>query len=171
MPSRGTLAGGDTVHRDPAVPSSQCPGLATYCLHPAQVTVVLRDIQSGSCPDVSSTPVGVPSTWIPGGRTGPVSTPPGETELMVQLSVSRTGPHKMRDWMVQLSVSRTGLCHHHPARDWMVQLSVSRTGAVPTPLDAYVTFLYSNHTGSHIPSSWMVHAERVFVADIGPSRT
>ena len=39
---------------------------------------------------------------------------------------------------------------------------------------AYVTvfcFFLSNHEGSHIPSSWMVHAGCVFVAGIHPSRT
>ena len=32
----------------------------------------------------------------------------------------------------------------------------------------YVTVLYSNHRGSHIPSSWMVHAGSVSVASIHP---
>ena len=36
---------------------------------------------------------------------------------------------------------------------------------------AYVTVFSSNHWGSHIPSSWMVHAGCVFVAGIHPSRT
>ena len=36
---------------------------------------------------------------------------------------------------------------------------------------AYVTVSWSNHRGSHIPSSWMVHAGCVFVAGIRPSRT
>ena len=37
---------------------------------------------------------------------------------------------------------------------------------------AYVTvFVLSNHRGSHIPTSWMVHAGCVFVAGIHPSRT
>ena len=36
---------------------------------------------------------------------------------------------------------------------------------------AYVTDFYSSHEGSHIPSSWMVHAGYVFVAGIHPSRT
>ena len=32
-------------------------------------------------------------------------------------------------------------------------------------------FLQSNHWGSHIPPSWMVHAGCIFVANIHPSRT
>ena len=36
---------------------------------------------------------------------------------------------------------------------------------------AYVTVFSSNHWGSHIPSSWMVHAWCVFVACIHPSWT
>ena len=37
---------------------------------------------------------------------------------------------------------------------------------------AYVTgFFFSIHRGSHIPSSWMVHAGCVFVAGIQTSRT
>ena len=36
---------------------------------------------------------------------------------------------------------------------------------------AYVTTFYSNHIGSHILSSWLVHAGCVFVAGIHPSRT
>ena len=36
---------------------------------------------------------------------------------------------------------------------------------------AYVTVLQPNHRGSHIPSSWMVHAGCVFVAGTHPSRT
>ena len=28
----------------------------------------------------------------------------------------------------------------------------------------------SNHTGSHIPSSWMIHAGCVFVAGVHPSK-
>ena len=35
----------------------------------------------------------------------------------------------------------------------------------------HVTVFYSNHRGSHIPSSWMVHAGCVFVAGIHPFRT
>ena len=36
---------------------------------------------------------------------------------------------------------------------------------------AHVAVFSSNHWGSHIPSSWMVHAGCVFVAGIHPSRT
>ena len=36
---------------------------------------------------------------------------------------------------------------------------------------SYVTVFYSNHLGSHMLSSWMVHAGCVFVAGIHPSRT
>ena len=36
---------------------------------------------------------------------------------------------------------------------------------------AYVTVFQSNHSGSHIPSSWMLHAGCVFVADIHLSKT
>ena len=35
----------------------------------------------------------------------------------------------------------------------------------------YVTVLQSNHIGSHIPSSWIVHAGCVFLAGIHPTRT
>ena len=38
-------------------------------------------------------------------------------------------------------------------------------------LRTWIFFLNSNHTGSHIPSSWMVHAGCVFVAGVPPSRT
>ena len=36
---------------------------------------------------------------------------------------------------------------------------------------SYVTVVWSNHWGSHIPSSWMVHAGCVFVGGNHPSRT
>ena len=36
---------------------------------------------------------------------------------------------------------------------------------------AYVTISLANHRDSHIPSSWMAHAGRVFVVGVCPSRT
>ena len=48
-----------------------------------------------------------------------------------------------------------------------ISLGFTITGKIFAP----VTVFQSNHSGSHIPSLWMVHAGCVFVAGIHPSRT
>ena len=51
-----------------------------------------------------------------------------------------------------------------------VFLAISLGFTILGEIFGYVTVFYSNHRGSHIPSSWMVPAGCVFVAGIHLSR-